>query len=625
MTSATSHDVIFGRYFQNISIEDLVLNDSGSLVKLFQGNGNEDVLILRLSGVHTPPDDYTSDGSVTKAEWLFDETSGSTAANSAIDRSGTDGTLSGSFDWKTGCINNALHLAGADDYAAIETLSFNGSDYNQLTVCAWIKTVSSTVQPILDFDDSEYWSLALSNGTPRWSVASTSGTEFLNGTRALNDGKWHHLTAVFDHGKMTLYIDGNLDATADAAANTFGTGTVRYGFIGSGSEATTAGGTRGPENCFYGDLDEARIFLRALTAEQIQRMYDHGTDPNKNGLPDWWEQLHFAGTTDPAADPDDDQLNNLDEYIVGSDPADTSESFHLKNVSTGFSWDSSPGRTYSIYQSTNLLTGFEPVSSNIPWTDNSFSPTSLSTNASAFFRIGVQLDGTEGYPDLNTVQIETFNESISLQSGWDEWQNTNSGADPKLVNGSYVFDHLSTNWSQAAIQSVSTVDVTDYGSVDFKFHIKDFGGSSNGKTANGRTSFIVAEHDNDLNALYGSSGVEGLLFSINHNAINYDSYPDAASDPRTWVKIFTMDNTELGRFVVQSTNDFTLVLTMTDSSWSADVEGASYWVDGGSMSGLHGFDMSTWTHGTSLRMESWNFIGDFGPASIDGITIEIRP
>lgn len=622
MTSPINHDVIFGRQFENISIEDLVLNDSGSLAKLFQGNGNDDVLILRLSGDHTPPTDYTSDGSVTKAEWLFDESSGATAHNSAIDVSETDGTLYGDCSWEDGCISNALHLSGADDYVAIDTLSFSRIDYEELTVSSWVKTTTSTFQPIIDFDDSEYWSLSLSNGRPQWTVFSASRTEQLLGTRPINDGAWHQLTAVFDHGTMRLYIDGTLDTTSPASATTFGSGTVRYGFIGTGSEASVANGTRGPDHFFYGNLDDTHIFFRALTAGQIQRLHDYGIDNDRDGLPNWWERLYFGETenAEPSADTDHDGQSNLDEYITGLDPINAAEKLSLTltpaGSQLGFSWDSVPGRAYSIYQSTNLLCGFERISNNIPWIANGLS------NSAGFFKLAVQLDGTAGCPDLNVIELETFDEGHPLQDGWEEWQNANSGAAPQLIGGNYVFGHTGTNWSQAAIQSVTAADLTAYESVDFKFHIKNFGGSCAGETAFGRTSFIVAGHDDDLNELYNSSGINGLLFSINHNAINFGSTPDPATDPRTWVKILKTDQTELGTFVVQSTNDFTLILSMTTNTWSAKVEGGSCWINNGTMNGTHDCDLLTHI---SLRIESWNATGDFGPAAIDGATIETHP
>ena len=170
------------------------------------------------------------------------------------------------------------------------------------------------------------------------------------------------------------------------------------------------------------------------------------------------------------------------------------------------------------------------------------------------------------------------------------------------------------------------MDLSAFDSVEFRFDVKGFGESSTGiGEAGGRTSFIVAEHDSNLGALYGSSEIEGLLFAVEHRSINFGSFPDAATDPRTIVKILKTDDTELGTMVVQSINDFTLVMTMTSDSWAFGVEGANAWNNGGVSSGLHVYDVSTWGGVASLRMESWNQAGTFYPASIDGASITTIP
>jgi len=45
-------------------------------------------------------------------------------------------------------------------------------------------------------------------------------------------------------------------------------------------------------------------------------------DSDGDGLPDWWEILHFGGATaaDANTDPDGDGLSNLEEYLHGTDP-----------------------------------------------------------------------------------------------------------------------------------------------------------------------------------------------------------------------------------------------------------------------------------------------------------------
>ena len=221
---------------------------------------------------------------------------------------------------------------------------------------------------------------------------------------------------------------------------------------------------------------------------------------------------------------------------------------------------------------------------------------------------------------------DTFDGKGALGSGWETWKNVSSSANPTQKGGCLVFSRSSeTLWAQAAVQTAKPVDVSAGKSIQFKFRIKDFGGSGcDAGTGKGTTSFIVAEHDNSLDSLYGASDVEGLVLLVEHSSINFGSWPNPEEDPRTWVEIRKTDDTLLGKMVVQSTNDFTLVMTLAGTWWSLEAEGALFWmVSGlGEASGRHGYDLSTWADGASLRIESWNADGTFPPASINAVSIE---
>ena len=224
----------------------------------------------------------------------------------------------------------------------------------------------------------------------------------------------------------------------------------------------------------------------------------------------------------------------------------------------------------------------------------------------------------------NVVFQDTFDGAGALGADWDSWRHTSSAANPGQSGGSYVFGRSSAIWAQAAVQATSTVDIASFDSVEFRFNVKDFGGSSvDIGLADGWTSFFAGEYDGNLSGLY-SAALDGIVLKVEHKSLNFGSWPNAAADPRTWVEIRKTDDTLLGKMVVQSTNDFTLVMTLTPDTWSLGVEGAASWQSSGASSGLHGYDVWTWTEGASLRMESWNGTSegaDFGPASIDGISI----
>jgi hypothetical protein len=73
---------------------------------------------------------------------------------------------------------------------------------------------------------------------------------------------------VFDKGRTTIYIDGQPEASVTSGA-TFGTGNIRFGILGVNNNATTFNGATGIGSPIGGDVDDLRIYDRALTPEEI--------------------------------------------------------------------------------------------------------------------------------------------------------------------------------------------------------------------------------------------------------------------------------------------------------------------------------------------------------------------
>jgi len=119
-------------------------------------------------------------------------------------------------------------------------------------------------------------------------------------------------------------------------------------------------------------------------------------DADANGLPDWWEIEHFGSTG--RADPDEICANARhtvrQAYIGGFDPNAPDGGFRLSGLkNTGnekiLNWNAVSGRVYSVYWTTNLLSGFQCLESNIPWTRGSF--TNQSDEPCGYYKIEVKL------------------------------------------------------------------------------------------------------------------------------------------------------------------------------------------------------------------------------------------
>ncbi len=269
------------------------------------------------------------------------------AAYWALEDNGTDGSGNGNAlslknfpasPYADGRVGSwSLAFDGANDYAAINKMKYQGSSYGQLTVCAWVRTTSTATRTIASFDGSEYWQLDLRNtGKVQFSVAGATTSTNLIGTKAINDGKWHHVVAQFNAGVIRIYIDGSLDASVTSSTmNTFGTGTVRYGFLGDDSEATAVNGTRGPIASFSGQLDDVRIYPTALTETEIWRIaLVAWNGDNRLAEGELWridvdETGAVAGVT---------QLSAPDENFVDVDvnPTDPTTGFVIRDGKPGF-------------------------------------------------------------------------------------------------------------------------------------------------------------------------------------------------------------------------------------------------------------------------------------------------
>jgi hypothetical protein len=117
-------------------------------------------------------------------------------------------------------------------------------------------------------------------------------------------------------------------------------------------------------------------------------------EPPAGGLPDSWEQQYFGGATNanPAAACSNGVNTVLEAYVAGLNPTHSQSVFRVSASSNGkqIGWNTVSGRVYSVHWSTNLMSGFSCLASNIPWTQVSFTN---STNARCgYHKIEVRLE-----------------------------------------------------------------------------------------------------------------------------------------------------------------------------------------------------------------------------------------
>jgi hypothetical protein len=126
--------------------------------------------------------------------------------------------------------------------------------------------------------------------------------------------------------------------------------------------------------------------------------YTSATDSDSDGMPDGWEIQYFGGVTNanPSALAANGVNTIYETYIAGLNPTNPVSVFLISDFrpltsESMLQWQSVSGRVYSIYWTTNLLNGFQPLETNIAWPQNSWTNAMQESQAGGFYRIKVQL------------------------------------------------------------------------------------------------------------------------------------------------------------------------------------------------------------------------------------------
>jgi len=208
--------------------------------------------------------------------WLtFDEGSG----NIAYDYSGNgnNGTLYNGPTWVNGKIGKAISFDGVDDYVKVPYIVvFNQKPF---TVIGWIyQNVIKQHEVLFSTGDAEapdrYLALIINNGNPHFSFW---GDDLVSYSNFLETGKWYHLAFVWE-GQSTrrqlIYVNGTLVATR------ISTGLLT---VTSGAATGNGGWIGRVWNIYHnGTNDEVRIYNRALSVEEIQKLYYNGLENKFN-------------------------------------------------------------------------------------------------------------------------------------------------------------------------------------------------------------------------------------------------------------------------------------------------------------------------------------------------------
>jgi N-acetylneuraminic acid mutarotase len=202
--------------------------------------------------------------------WKFDEGSGTVAYDSS--GNGNHGNLKNGATWTTGKIEGALSFDGVNDYVDLTSTTVSANESDPRSVFLWVKTSSSSARTIFSSGspfNSASFNLRNSNAGIV-GIMGYSNDFYPSSGNQYNDNVWHLIGITYDFLKeLKTYVDGNLDNNISGMVfNTFG----ENNFIGARRDNSSVAVT----GFFNGLIDDLRIYDRALSAAEVQALYNLG-------------------------------------------------------------------------------------------------------------------------------------------------------------------------------------------------------------------------------------------------------------------------------------------------------------------------------------------------------------
>jgi hypothetical protein len=191
--------------------------------------------------------------------------------------------------------NTVLDFDGVDDFVNIpHDPSLNLINF---TIEAWVKTTQNIPFARLvtkSVGGQQSYSLCVNNGKAHIRFDNGFDANSTESTININDGNWHHIAGVRNSStnRLEIYVDGVLNNVEVKAGNPIpGTESVSIGRF----SATF------PTPTFVGQLDEVRIWNRALSQSEIQQGLSVPLTGNETGLVAYYPFQEGIGGADNTA------------------------------------------------------------------------------------------------------------------------------------------------------------------------------------------------------------------------------------------------------------------------------------------------------------------------------------
>ncbi|MDD3002945.1 MAG: DUF2341 domain-containing protein [Candidatus Shapirobacteria bacterium] len=270
------------------SIDDIKIYPyarSAAQIKLdYNSRGSSKGTSANLGGAAS--DNNLSDGLV--GYWKMDEGIGTTTADSSGNsNTGTFGTGTSAPTWSNGKYGIGLSFDGSNtNYVQKNTPS--NFPTTAISSSFWIKTADSSngvISYASSVSDNDF--LLFDTSNLNFQIRGSSVSSGVS----VNDNLWHHIVTTWQssNGEVKIYKDGNLSYTGTVSS---GQSITSGGCLIFGQEQDAICGSFETVQAFNGNLDEIRIYNRALSPSEVFQLYEYAPGPIG-----YWDLNEASGTT----------------------------------------------------------------------------------------------------------------------------------------------------------------------------------------------------------------------------------------------------------------------------------------------------------------------------------------
>jgi type II secretory pathway pseudopilin PulG len=203
------------------------------------------------------------------SNWNMNEGSGTTTGQGTY-----QGQIIGNAVWTSGKVGSALHFDGVDSRVSVpdsSTLDLTTAG----TVGAWV--YMDAITPFggiihkgdrTDFSDEAYTLQFWTGNTII--LGLNNGQYMVQTTTAFSPNTWYYVVGTWDSTGMRIYVDGTLNNSTTST----GVAINSAGSLNIGAQTSTYYNGTYHNFPFQGVIDEATIYNRALTSDEIKLYYN---------------------------------------------------------------------------------------------------------------------------------------------------------------------------------------------------------------------------------------------------------------------------------------------------------------------------------------------------------------